>query len=409
MPAIVSDVVADVVGSVEKLRADDRLVTSPDQQMNELEVLLNAVTSMQAEITHRLREAHATDAAKEASGRTTKGWLHEEMFLQGVEASRYLRLVHMLRCFPDTEAAFDTAQITIAHVAAIITALESLPQHLWPTVEPHLVEHARFNPPEEIARFIDQLLVALNIDRVSEIRRERRHAQRGVDLHQTMDGVRSLNGTLSPDVGDAMARALALAAGRCGDDDDRTPRQRNHDALGDIANAYLAAHETPSFTGAPRTAIVTMDLETLEGQLRDAWIRLPDGAQIHAETARRLACDAEIIPVVLSSKGEVLDVGQANREFTTAQRRAAYLRQGGMCAFPGCCGKVVELHHIVFRRHGGPGVLDNAAWLCSFHHWLVHEGSWSLTRQADGSYLWTGPGGRQRVRRLSTTRQPMTA
>jgi hypothetical protein len=89
------------------------------------------------------------------------------------------------------------------------------------------------------------------------------------------------------------------------------------------------------------------------------------------------------------------------RKFTVAQRRAAYLRDGGRCAFPECRGQVTELHHIVFRRHGGPAALDNAAWLCAFHHWLVHDGGWTLRRGDDRSFVWTSPAGRQQRRHLS--------
>jgi 5-methylcytosine-specific restriction endonuclease McrA len=104
--------------------------------------------------------------------------------------------------------------------------------------------------------------------------------------------------------------------------------------------------------------------------------------------------------MVLGGNSEVLDVGQAGSDFTVAMRRAAYERDGGRCAFPGCTNPLAELHHIRFRRHGGPATLDNAAWLCGYHHWLVHEGHWTLTRQPDNSYLWTGPQGQQRIRYL---------
>ena len=218
-----------------------------------------------------------------------------------------------------------------------------------------------------------------------------------------MSGNRALSGTLSPDVGEQLEQALALAAQPSGPDDDRTPRQRRHDALGTIASAYLGSACAPSFTGAPRTVIVTIDLDTLEGRLRDTWITLPSGARISADTARRLACDAELIPVVLGSRGELLDIGHADHEFTVPIRRAAWLRDGGRCAFPRCGTTPVELHHIVFRRHRGATSLDNAAWLCAYHHHLVHEGGWTLQRQpADGSYLWTSPHGNERIRHLQT-------
>jgi hypothetical protein len=406
VPAILSETVADLVAAADKVRADERLVLSADQVLNELEAVFDVVTTLQAEVVHRLRDAEHGDATMQACGRGLKGWLREEMLLAGAESSRYLRLVHALRCYPVTEAAFDAAQISLAHVAAIITALETLPQHLRPTLEPHLVERARFFPPEEIAGFIDELLQGLGFDRRAEIRRERRHAGRGVDLHRTLHGSRSLTGTLTPDVGEQLAKALELAGDCSGTEDDRTPRQRQHDALGTIATAYLASEGTPSFTGAPRSVIITIDLDTLENRLRDTWITLPDGIQIQPATARRLACDAELIPVVLGRGGDIVDIGDAGREFTVTTRRAAYTRQHGTCAFPDCRGPVTELHHIVFRRHGGPGTLDNAAWLCTYHHWLIHEGHWTLHRQPhNGSYRWTGPNGQHRIRHLSTAQE----
>ena len=230
-----------------------------------------------------------------------------------------------------------------------------------------------------------------------------RLAERGVDLHPTMDGMRSLTGTLTPEVGKELAEALARAGAPAGPDDDRSPRQRAHDALGVIAAAYLGDGGAPSFTGSPRTVIITIDLATLENELQDKWLRLPDGATISASTARRLACDAEIIPVVLGTNGEIVEVGQAGREFDVATRRAAYARDGGRCAFPDCRAPVVELHHIIWRSNRGSSCLDNAAWLCVFHHFLAHKGGWTLQRDpVDKSYLWTGPQGQQRRRHLST-------
>jgi len=400
---MLSDAVVDVVDAVGKLRADDRLVTSAEQQLNEVEALFDVLTVVQSQLVRRLGDARDVDAFAEVTGRAIRGWLREEIFLSGWETSRYLLCLRRLPSYPVVAEAFDAAAISLAHVHAIITALDKLPVELRATLESGLVEHARFCVPEDIAAFIDELLEALGIDKVSDIRRERRHAERNVSLHAGFEGQRVLHGTLTPEVGEAMARALARAAQPAGPEDHRTPGQRQHDALGVIADHYLGSDGAPSFAGAPRTAIITIDFETLENQLRDGWITLPDGAKISAATARRLACDAEMIPVVLGSNSEILDIGQANREFTAAQRRAAYLRDGGRCAFPDCRAPVVQLHHITFKRHGGQATIDNSAWLCAFHHWLVHQDGWTLQRDpSDKSYLWTGPHGQQLRRHLTT-------
>src|SRR3954451_25057346 len=403
MAVTLSEPVADVVVAAEKLRADDRLVTSPEQQLNEVEAIFDVVTTLSAVAVRRLRDARDADVPELVCGRTTKGWLREELFLSGAETSRLMRCVFRLPAYPLVQAAFDAAQVSLAHVMALMGALDKLPVELRATLEPVLVEHARLCPPEDIAAFIDELLDALGIDKASDVRRERRLAERGVDLHPTMDGMRSLTGTLTPEVGKELAEALARAATPAGPDDDRTPRQRAHDALGVIAQHYLGDGGAPSFTGTPRTVIITIDLDTLENELQDKWLRLPDGATISAATARRLACDAEIIPVVLGTNGQIVDVGQAGREFDVATRRAAYARDGGRCAFPDCRAPVVDLHHIIWRRNRGPNSLDNAAWLCTFHHFLAHKGGWTPQRApADKSYLWTGPQGQQRRRHLTT-------
>src|SRR5699024_11754927 len=52
-------------------------------------------------------------------------------------------------------------------------------------------------------------------------------------------------------------------------------------------------------------------------------------------TLRQISCNASIIPAVLNSKGEPLDVGRAQRSFPMGIRRAVILRDGG-CAYPSC-------------------------------------------------------------------------
>ena len=254
MAAFLSDTGSDLVAAADKVRADARLITDPDQILGENQALLDVITTVQAALVRGVRESIHADATSVGAGRTTKAWLHEEMRQAGVDAGRYMRLARNLPFFAVTEAAFDAAEITIAHVAAILTALQSLPRHLRDTLEPHLVERARCYPPEEIAGFVDELLDSLGIDKVADIRRERRHAQRRIDMHKTLDGTRAVNANLNPEVGDAFDRALDRAGANtpCGPEDDRTPAQRMHDALGVMSNAYLVCAGHRRTTGRRR-------------------------------------------------------------------------------------------------------------------------------------------------------------
>jgi len=55
----------------------------------------------------------------------------------------------------------------------------------------------------------------------------------------------------------------------------------------------------------------------------------------------------------------------------------------------------MDLHHIEWWSNGGTTDLDNAAWLCAFHHWLVHEARWTMRRDKARSYVFTAPDGRE--------------
>ena len=62
---------------------------------------------------------------------------------------------------------------------------------------------------------------------------------------------------------------------------------------------------------------------------------LDTGGCLSAAEARRLACDAAIVPMVLGSDSMPLDVGRQHRLATAALRDALAQRDKG-CAFPSC-------------------------------------------------------------------------
>lgn len=98
------------------------------------------------------------------------------------------------------------------------------------------------------------------------------------------------------------------------------------------------------------------------------------GTLLSPGDVRRLACDADIIPVVLGADGEVLDVGRAARLFTKGQRRALWHRDRG-CTWPGCTSPAAwaRAHHVIHWADGGRSDLSNAALLCQRHHTHVHD------------------------------------
>ena len=114
---------------------------------------------------------------------------------------------------------------------------------------------------------------------------------------------------------------------------------------------------------------------------------------IAAETARRLCCDAGIVPVVDGANGEPLSVGRRTRSIPPAVRRALSNRDRG-CRFPGCTATHrLHGHHVKHWANGGETSLDNLILLCPTHHRLVHEGGFDVQRLDDGAFRFTNPHG----------------
>jgi hypothetical protein len=100
---------------------------------------------------------------------------------------------------------------------------------------------------------------------------------------------------------------------------------------------------------------------------------------VAAATVRKIACDADVIPVLLGSEGRILDIGRTTRIFPPHIRKAITARDQG-CAFPACTipAPWCEAHHITYWSHGGTTSTGNGTLLCSHHHHLIHKEQWTI-------------------------------
>lgn len=111
----------------------------------------------------------------------------------------------------------------------------------------------------------------------------------------------------------------------------------------------------------------------------------PGNVNIDPGLARQQACTNRIIPMVLGSASQPLDVGRAQRIFPRAIRRALHVRDRG-CIVPGCTVPAAwcDGHHTKPWEQGGPTSLANAALLCRHHHRATHKALLSIHFEADG-------------------------
>ena len=275
------------------------------------------------------------------------------------------------------------------HIEAIVHTDQNMP--MWATeadrteAEKILVEAAHALPAKTIKDLGNEILIRLDQD--GNPPRETELAEPVNELHLATkrDGRVSFKGELEPETGELLKVVLSpLAKPRAtdGQPDFRSTGERQGDAFADLLRRAADAGDLPDDGGAKPHVVVTVSADQLRTGLGSAV--LGDNGHLTASQARKLACDANVIPVVLGSKSEVLDIGRATRTIPTAIRRALVLRDRG-CAFPGCDRPAswCDGHHIRHWSDGGDTKLDNLVLLCRSHHTKMHHTQW-IVRIRDG-------------------------
>jgi Domain of unknown function (DUF222) len=138
--------------------------------------------------------------------------------------------------------------------------------------------------------------------------------------------------------------------------------------------------------GNAATIVAHLDVDALVTGLGAA--TLDGGVRISAGEARRLACEAGIVPLVLGGASVPLDLGRGQRLHTRHQRTALSAIHD-TCAVGGCERPFAwcEIHHHRLGwAHGGRTDLDNGLPLCGYHHRRAHDPRWDLRHHTSGDY-----------------------
>ncbi|MCY7404078.1 MAG: HNH endonuclease [Cryobacterium sp.] len=114
-------------------------------------------------------------------------------------------------------------------------------------------------------------------------------------------------------------------------------------------------------------------------------------APVSGETIDRHLCGSGYLGILFDHTGQPLNIGRDQRLFTTAQRHALAVRDGG-CRWPSCDQPPswTETHHIEnwLTDHGLTNI-DHAILLCAPHHLLLHNRGWKVLHKA--SQYWLQP------------------
>lgn len=359
------------------------------------------IATMMAEFLQLVDEFDAQSAFKDDACASTAEWLALRCDVNRMTAREYVRVARALRDLPDLKAAFHAGELSYSKVRALTRVARSEDQQ-------QMLDVAKRSTAAELEMH------------VRAIRRGRAvtdptfsHRYRSLRGWIDDDGMGVLYARLAPEDQAEVWRAVrrwrdeaGVSAETDAFNDEPPPHERAHaDALVGIvhewANGRAAAggqmggqpdgaasgeDEPTASMAAPAFALIHVDART-------GTIHTDNGPQVPAATAERLLCDAVVARVGHRST-TVVDVGRAHRQVPATLRRALLARDGG-CVWPGCRNRrFLQAHHIVFWSRGGSTRLENLALNCPPHHRLIHEGGWSLERDATGQIIVRRPDGR---------------
>ena len=392
--------VPPVLGCVAALEAALKDVADVDPVFMRTEdkaVALVALTRLAGQV-EELRDrvlATAVDVAEQEGARDAAAWLAHRARLGGGEARRSLRLAKAgaTRWTGLARARRDGA-ITTAQAEVIRRALDDLPAEIDDDVrslaEARLIEEAAQFGPRDLAHLGQRVLDVVSPEagdaqQLRQLEREEDRAARTTYLHtrRNGDGTTDLRARVSDQTAQRLLTYLEAYTSPRRNPDDRRPYDQR---LGSAFSSFLEAADPkrmPLHGGDATTILITIPMDTLRTGLGTA---LVGDEPITAGDARRLACQANLIPVVLGGDSEVLDLGRADRLFQPPQRKAMAINQP-TCRAVGCDVPAAwcEAHHGgVAWGQGGATDLKDGVLLCSFHHHRAHDHHYDLRRRPDG-------------------------
>ncbi|MDN4162263.1 HNH endonuclease signature motif containing protein [Nocardioides abyssi] len=336
----------------------------------------------------------------------TASWWSHETRQDRPAAKRRMRLAESLDRHAPTAAALAEGAISVDHARVITDCVDKLSDDLEdPTIperaEKHLLNEALDVTPKTLAILAKHVLtvVAPEIGEERDARalqREEREARANAWLTMCPDGKGSVRGKFSiPTLHGEMLKKMLLAfaapkhqAATRGDEtaeagDRRPSPERMGDAFCELLER-LPADKLLQLGGLNASVVVIIDYTALTSDIGRA--TLESGEPISASQARRMACEAGLLPAVLGRKSELLDLGRTARLFSGAQRRGLAITQQ-TCTATGCDwpAHLCHAHHDDSWLHGGKTDIRNARLLCPRHHARVHDPRFATTHHPDGA------------------------
>ena len=409
--------------------------TADDPRCARVRAAVAAVRRAEHRLLETVAELHDGDAVVQTGYRNTAGLLADLTRIDPTTSQRLLQHSELLvdrvsHCgeelparLPHTAAAHAEGAISTDHVRVIdraMGAVARVPDLASDTVadaEALLAEQARQLAPRGLQRVADRLLAHLDPDGVAPLDPPEPDDDLSLATRRR-DGALAITALIHGAVdADTVREVLDALSTPAGPDDTRPLGQRRAEALIELftrATAPDGPAETPEPEGtaedeqtpepepaesgsgpgpvrAPGRPLLMVTIDEQRLRLQVGHGLLDSDRTVSAAEARRLGCDAGIVPVVLGGASQPLDVGRLAYTVPDGMRRALHHRDRG-CTFPGCDRRPrrCHAHHVRHWCDGGKTKIDNLTLLCRYHHHLLHHDDWEI-RMVAGLPWYTPP------------------
>ena len=381
----------DLKQGLQRLREEELEALPASSMADDMSALLQHMNACQAEFMRRLMRFENGGGYYGTGTFGTKGWLHYKCNLAYSAASDQFEVARLLADLPEATKVFAEGEISYKHAAMIARTAEKLGDKMDAHAESILVNAAKELDPLRLRRLTLQLRHELDAESVLVDANEL-HDSRFLSFSQTLDGVFYLNGRFDAEGGAILQTALNALTGPPAYEDQRTPKQRRADAAVELARRQLEQGDLPVVGGQRPHLSLIVESSTLAKQPGSPAAELEWGEPIPAETARRLACDAAITPIVRGSESDQPRADRTTRTISGSQRKALAVRDRG-CRFPGCDRPPgwTDAHHIHHWADGGNHQMPNLVLLCRRHHRMVHEEGWRVVWSQDRNLVAVPP------------------
>jgi Domain of unknown function (DUF222)/HNH endonuclease len=404
MLASITSATEELTAAVDNLAAESIDCATDHALGDDLVAIRREIDRLEAQFIRRLHPFDRSHGALSEGAASTVSWLRATCGLTGGAAAERVRMARVLDDLPLTAESFRAGRAPFTNVSLIARLAEEVGADSARTVEPTLVDAAEKLDSARMYYLATFTRHRLDADGALD-KDNQAHDRRWFSCDQTFGGVFILRGELDAEGGALVKTALDALSSPSGPNDERNGSQRRADALVDLASRQLQSGNLSQAHGQRPHLTLTASLQTLQRQDGAPPAELKTAGPIHAETARRIACDSVRTSATVSdhhSDGSALSVGRASRTIPAPIRTALGPRDKG-CRFPGCDRPLewTDGHHIRHWADGGETSLANLVLLCRRHHRMVHERGWELKLDAQGTVSVREPGGRPAlVRRL---------